>query len=1059
MDLEGLKREYSEAEAALTQDEDTDAVSITSTVRSDEEELDKLWEFESIVAETREDNGETRYIVKWSGYPYHRCTAEPLGNFEDPVAIELWNSHKSRMGIDVFQELNDEAHALVYNLNIIEAERKKLRKAKRAKKRAKLAALNARPKNVPNKQSAVSPKKKSPVAFKRELADASREQPDEVPLTKKRERHVLVENDDETSPSIGRRESTTSITQATAQVRIHEATTDPHDDSIFYRKTQAPRKPPLEQSDFSDLDYDTNDVADSVSKAPVPTKVRRKSTTSVLRPNVGRPTSNKRPIAKKSAVKSVEGSRTKAGAGPSEPNRRTSSSTVSSHHSAPTSRRSSVHNEHPALPENDENTAIGPRNAPTRRAATSKTSQVEEGPAPSALAKRTGGIKIVNEPKQTKASWRNSEKPYGTLKFRYNAVKRSRQEGTPDADMLCFLNPPPPTTAKAQAASTKRHATRSADDGVYGRRDTSRRRVQQEAPQAPPAPKSVPNKILLTCWEWRNNSCEYTSETCRFHHEDVGKMAPTDGSIPPKLRTPPLTCWHWFRNTHGCYKTGDDCDYAHGNTGWVGRPGQVAEQVDKGLKPASQQVPQQNQFLPPNELTCYFWYHLGKCGKGKRCAYKHYDTGKVANSPLKAMPSAIQSQKRVEDESEPMTIVESSSTEEIRVGSSPFEKGQGAPMETSSDADLTRPPTMDTASASASAPTRRMNQMIEQVCNLNYAEMFQSDYDVLQPNAFLAFHPELHVKEIELLTRWLIMQHVQVYNFWFDGAWDSFKTLVLDEEGTGIIITHPDYEDFSEIPEFGKVLRKPVRLFSVGYQHGREYDAQLSTFPPVYRYDCISIFPHGGIIYITDDVFLEQPMLAYRIIELFSAKIEQCKQVQGPMDPWKMVKEGYIPWRIGVRPELMESIYEQCEQHAQEIDAGDVVQMSRYKLYCLLSETKFIEQDGNGPYELRPDDYFPILSERKAVAGEYFDALSKSQAEANHFMARYYSALIIELRRDYRHYCVVHTDPSKVDWQNSIHNIDEVMTPEGFIKLFSQPPVRNHFDFYEWCFDRKPKDG
>ena len=84
MDLEGLKREYSEAEAALTQDEDTDAVSITSTVRSNEEDLDKLWEFESIVAETREDNGETRYIVKWSGYPYHR-----LVSLELPLIISL----------------------------------------------------------------------------------------------------------------------------------------------------------------------------------------------------------------------------------------------------------------------------------------------------------------------------------------------------------------------------------------------------------------------------------------------------------------------------------------------------------------------------------------------------------------------------------------------------------------------------------------------------------------------------------------------------------------------------------------------------------------------------------------------------------------------------------------------------------------------------------------------------------------------------------------------------------------------------------------------------------
>jgi chromo domain-containing protein 1 len=122
------------------------------------------------------------------------------------------------------------------------------------------------------------------------------------------------------------------------------------------------------------------------------------------------------------------------------------------------------------------------------------------------------------------------------------------------------------------------------------------------------------------------------------------------------------------------------------------------------------------------------------------------------------------------------------------------------------------------------------------------------------------------------------------------------------------------------------VLRRNVRIWSVGVQNVIEYDPNISTIDPPLRYDCIEVFPRGGIIYITDDIFEEMPVQALEIIELFIAKVEQCRKVTGPTDPSKFVDDGYVPWRLATRPGLMESIWKQCLAHEKEVDAQDPVQ-------------------------------------------------------------------------------------------------------------------------------------
>jgi chromo domain-containing protein 1 len=58
---------------------------------------------------------------------------------------------------------------------------------------------------------------------------------------------------------------------------------------------------------------------------------------------------------------------------------------------------------------------------------------------------------------------------------------------------------------------------------------------------------------------------------------------------------------------------------------------------------------------------------------------------------------------------------------------------------------------------------------------------------MLKRNAFLMFHPGNHAKELELITRWLHLHHVEVRNVWLEGSWEDFKQQVVGG-GTGVII-------------------------------------------------------------------------------------------------------------------------------------------------------------------------------------------------------------------------------------------------------------------------------
>ncbi|KAJ4369977.1 hypothetical protein N0V83_005741 [Neocucurbitaria cava] len=652
-----------------------------------------------------------------------------------------------------------------------------------------------------------------------------------------------------------------------------------------------------------------------------------------------------------------------------------------------------------------------------------------------------GGIKFVNKPKtQQRAPWQNSSRLYSSLKFRGIADKRSRAEGTPDPGALDFVNAPPGFVKPRPQPS---------NDNPYGRRESNTRRVQDDdVDDAPrrgtvntitPLEKWEADKVPLVCPRWRlSYDCPFGAQKCRYMHRNQDEhgrdytVGDPSGWLPQKYRKPPLTCPYWIMGRRGCMRNNEECKFAHWNTGWIPLgPDSVDEPfaIDPKATPESEKMVWQGK-RRPGELTSFSSTEphpdhssdlFGPIPYLKPAAGANVDL--ADGRRLTSERNTTWSSEQATNEQPPLPLVEETLHEQL--------------------------PLRMTEQPPAKMSCLQMKAKIEQACTLDFTSMFNH----VDRKAFLLFHPEEHAEELDLIVRWLLMHHVEVGNAWYDGSWDYFKHQIL-RGGSGVIIAHPDFEYFTALPGLGQVLQKPVRLWSVGVQEGIEYDSALTDAPPELRQDRIEIFPLGGFIYITDEVFTKQPQIALRIVQSFFTKIEKLQRVTNSISPWYEVDD--LLWRLCVRPELMGHLFQHCEDHAQELDGGNPDVQSIAQLYTILSETNYVEQDDpTAPLSLVPDKY-PIISERRIIAEvqpvDYFNTLARSQEDANLHMIRLYAGLQVDLRRTYRQFFVVHAEPEATcvrRWKEEIQTIAEVISPEKCLEELEKEGADGMFDFYE----------
>ncbi|KAK7185445.1 hypothetical protein PSPO01_08561 [Paraphaeosphaeria sporulosa] len=600
-----------------------------------------------------------------------------------------------------------------------------------------------------------------------------------------------------------------------------------------------------------------------------------------------------------------------------------------------------------------------------------------------------------------------------------------------------------------------------------------------------------------TCFYWLRgfSGCDNSAQNCKFAHENTGYLAhntqgmlkidpnetprfdpvlqglsvptgPVSTGVPARdIPSHMKTCFFW--NIGRCKETEENCKFVHRYTGivahpprnWVFPPGhQPGFRHDPVPAPHvdsfdSMEVDETVGELAHETVT----QNLDTRTDGSRTS-RHAD----AHAEDSRLLSPQENRSDVESAGQSYVVKHNHEKKTIQQENGNTKKSNDQPSGVKRMAEKAMP--VDPVSASQALYSKHQ---IEKAMLLDLDEMLRCNGDqhedvLAGPNALILYDPELYKEQSLLLERWLALNYLKVFSarrMGFDAAWNGFREVVLDG-GSGIIIAPPDFEDYASLPGFGDVLRSPVRLWSLGHQPVADYNIWDPETLEERPYDRFAVFPHGGIIYITDDVFMKEPQLALTIFEHFFAKIEAGRNVDSDVVPGMYINDGILLWRIGVRPELMKWIGDICMNHQAEIEGGDPAYISLEKLYILLHDSGHCETDGhfNPPADNRRLDFFPVISMRQDLAeavGLYYEAREHSQHEADTDMTHHYSGLVVMERRNYRHYFVVHTNPEMVDWKETITNIDEVITPEKCIEYFEQEPKGSKFDNYEWSYPAK----
>jgi chromo domain-containing protein 1 len=379
---------------------------------------------------------------------------------------------------------------------------------------------------------------------------------------------------------------------------------------------------------------------------------------------------------------------------------------------------------------------------------------------------------------------------------------------------------------------TDRLPRRGSDD-LYCRREMGNRRYQEQdvdnTPRRGSADEIVPlqpwetDKVPLVCSAWRlSSNCPKTAQQCRFMHRNKdpnGKdyaLGDLNGLVPPKHGKPPLTCRYWLLEARGCKNSAEKCLYAHRNTGWLPHEDPAVKepvQIDPTVLPGYV-ASRDKRAMRPSELTCWYWT-MGQCRNSpEACAFQHYNTGIVADPPPGARlchdwvrnrhtrctkgiackflhpPASDVSggDGHVAQRTFLPTSVGTTNADESEEAQPQFADGlleQPPPQPPLSSFRPPPPPPIEFPPAKAECA--QLQAKIEKAYSLDYDKLFARHAGHVDRKALLIYDSEQHAEELEVVTRWLLMHHIEVFSVRSEGAWDRFRQEIM-AGGSGVII-------------------------------------------------------------------------------------------------------------------------------------------------------------------------------------------------------------------------------------------------------------------------------
>ncbi|EEH37676.2 hypothetical protein PAAG_08094 [Paracoccidioides lutzii Pb01] len=158
--------------------------------------------------------------------------------------------------------------------------------------------------------------------------------------------------------------------------------------------------------------------------------------------------------------------------------------------------------------------------------------------------------------------------------------------------------------------------------------------------------------------------------------------------------------------------------------------------------------------------------------------------------------------------------------------------------------------------------------------------------------SFYLHFPDEVEDEFQLVLYFLKQHDMVVFSNRIEGDWEKFVKTAT----TGTVLFHEKFIHYDSMPEFSKLLRNPINVFNISLTepirnlHGASHLERL--------------FPHGGIILITEDFILKHPKISLDILRWFGHFIE--KKFPGT-------------WKMFLRPKVQVWLLDLCKSWPDDI--------------------------------------------------------------------------------------------------------------------------------------------
>ncbi|EAW08490.1 putative Chromo domain protein Chp1p [Aspergillus clavatus NRRL 1] len=145
---------------------------------------------------------------------------------------------------------------------------------------------------------------------------------------------------------------------------------------------------------------------------------------------------------------------------------------------------------------------------------------------------------------------------------------------------------------------------------------------------------------------------------------------------------------------------------------------------------------------------------------------------------------------------------------------------------------------------------------------------------------------EIVQSECKLLEAFLKQHNALTYSSYHPNDWERFARTL----NTGIVLAHESFMDYHALPHFRDLTRKHFNFWSVSLTKPLQFASRPSHFQ--------RLFPHGGVILITEDFMVREPDATLIILAWFRDWIK-------PKFPGN--------WKIMFRPDVLNWLLQQPE--------------------------------------------------------------------------------------------------------------------------------------------------